>query len=178
MQSSDVYFDPSDVEIHRDPYATYQRLRDEAPLYYNDRHDFYAVSRYDDVERGLADRDTFTSGRGNVLEFISANGHTSLAANLRRTPRRCLQFRRLVGERLHPVEIALGLQLVEVRQDSDHVVRQQPGQIGGEALPHHDAQHRDVGGVVRHGVCGHLPAVGTQRMRYVELGIAGITVSR
>jgi hypothetical protein len=40
-----------------------QRLRDEAPLYYNDRHDFYAVSRYDDVERGLADRETFISGR-------------------------------------------------------------------------------------------------------------------
>ena len=51
MQNSDVYFDPYDVEIHCDPYPTYQRLRDEAPLYYNDRHDFYAVSRYDDVER-------------------------------------------------------------------------------------------------------------------------------
>ena len=72
MQNSDVYFDPYDVEIHCDPYPTYQRLRDEAPLYYNDRHDFYAVSRYDDVERGLADRDTFKSGRGNVLEFIKS----------------------------------------------------------------------------------------------------------
>jgi cytochrome P450 len=72
MQNSDVYFDPYDVEIHRDPYPTYQRLRDEAPLYYNERHDFYAVSRYDDVERGLADRHTFISGRGNVLEFIKS----------------------------------------------------------------------------------------------------------
>lgn len=72
MQISDVYFDPYDVEIHRDPYATYERLRDEAPLYYNERHDFYAVSRYDDVERALADRATFTSGRGNVLEFIKS----------------------------------------------------------------------------------------------------------
>jgi cytochrome P450 len=58
MQTSDVYFDPHDVEIHRDPYPTYQRLRDEAPVYYNERHDFYAFSRYDDVERGLADRQT------------------------------------------------------------------------------------------------------------------------
>jgi cytochrome P450 len=64
MQTSDVYFDPYDVEIHRDPYPTYQRLRDEAPVYYNERHDFYAVRRYDDVERGLADRQTFISGRG------------------------------------------------------------------------------------------------------------------
>jgi len=66
------YFDPYDAEIHRNPYPTYQRLRDEAPLYYNERHDFYAVSRYDDVERGLADRQTFISGRGNVLEFIKS----------------------------------------------------------------------------------------------------------
>jgi cytochrome P450 len=72
MQISDVYFDPYDAEIHRNPYPTYQRLRDEAPLYYNERHDFYAVSRYDDVERGLADRQTFISGRGNVLEFIKS----------------------------------------------------------------------------------------------------------
>ena len=72
MQISDVYFDPYDAEIHRNPYPTYQRPRDEAPLYYNERHDFYAVSRYDDVERGLADRQTFISGRGNVLEFIKS----------------------------------------------------------------------------------------------------------
>ena len=33
----------------------YRRLREEAPLYYNEPHDFYAVSRFDDVERGLLD---------------------------------------------------------------------------------------------------------------------------
>jgi len=50
----------------------HKRLRDAAPLYYNERHDFYAVSRYNDVERGLADRETFISGRGNVLEFVKS----------------------------------------------------------------------------------------------------------
>ena len=72
IQTSDVYYDPYDVEIDRDPYPTFRRLREEAPLYYNDRHDFYAVSRYDDVERGLVDRTTFISGRGGVLEIIKA----------------------------------------------------------------------------------------------------------
>jgi cytochrome P450 len=72
VQTSDVYYDPYDVEIDRDPYPTFRRLREEAPLYYNDRHDFYAVSRYDDVERGLVDRATFISGRGGVLELIKA----------------------------------------------------------------------------------------------------------
>jgi cytochrome P450 len=72
VRTSDVYYDPYDVEIDRDPYPTYARLRDEAPLYYNDRHDFYAVSRYEDVERGLVDRTTFISGKGGVLEIIKA----------------------------------------------------------------------------------------------------------
>ena len=50
---SDVYYDPYDLEIDADPYPVYRRLRDEAPLYYNERHDFFAVSRADDVERVL-----------------------------------------------------------------------------------------------------------------------------
>lgn len=69
----DVYYDPYDVGINRDPYPVYRRLREEAPLYHNDQHDFYAVSRFDDVERGLVDRETFISGRGAILEFIKAN---------------------------------------------------------------------------------------------------------
>ena len=38
-----VYWDPFDREIAVDPYPIYTRLRAEAPLYYNDRHDFYAA---------------------------------------------------------------------------------------------------------------------------------------
>jgi cytochrome P450 len=68
----DVYYDPYDVDINADPYPVFRRLREEAPLYYNDAHDFYAASRYDDVERGLKDRETFISGRGGVLELIKS----------------------------------------------------------------------------------------------------------
>jgi cytochrome P450 len=71
-QTSDLSYDPYDVEIDRDPYPTFARLRDEAPLYYNEQYDFYALSRYDDVERGLVDRDTYISGRGGILEIIKA----------------------------------------------------------------------------------------------------------
>lgn len=70
--ASDVYYDPYDVAIDRDPYPTFKRLRDEAPLYYNEPHDFYAVSRYADVERCLLDRDTYISGRGGILELIKS----------------------------------------------------------------------------------------------------------
>jgi cytochrome P450 len=71
--TSDVYYDPYDVDIARDPYPVFRRLREEAPLYRNDKHDFYAVSRFEDVERGLVDKETYISGRGAILEFIKAD---------------------------------------------------------------------------------------------------------
>jgi cytochrome P450 len=69
----DVYYDPYDVEINAHPYPVYRRLREEAPLYYNQTHDFYALSRYEDVERGLLDAHTYISGRGAIIEVIRAN---------------------------------------------------------------------------------------------------------
>ncbi|WP_413467680.1 cytochrome P450 [Mycobacterium sp. RTGN3] len=50
----------------------FRRLREEAPLYYNAQHDFYALSRYDDVNRALVDHDTFSSARGAIIELIKA----------------------------------------------------------------------------------------------------------
>lgn len=72
MNVAALTYDPYDAEINADPYPVFRRLRDEAPLYYNEVHDFFAVSRYDDVERGLRDRGTFISGRGGILELIKA----------------------------------------------------------------------------------------------------------
>ena len=70
---SDVYYDPYDFEIDADPYPIWRRLREESPLYFNDRYNFYAVSRFEDVERGLLDRETYISGRGAIIELIKAN---------------------------------------------------------------------------------------------------------
>ena len=70
---SDVYYDPYDFEIDANPHPIWKRLRDEKPLYYNERYDFFALSRFEDVERGLVDWETYRSGRGSVLELIKAN---------------------------------------------------------------------------------------------------------
>ena len=51
LTSSDVYFDMYDRDLYASPYATYQRLRDEAPLYYNEQYNFFAVSRHEDAAR-------------------------------------------------------------------------------------------------------------------------------
>ena len=66
------YYDPYDFDIDADPYPVWKRLRDEAPLYYNEKYDFYAVSRYADVERCFVEWETYSSAKGSVLEIIKA----------------------------------------------------------------------------------------------------------
>jgi len=70
---NDVYFDPYDVEINADPYPAFARLREQSPLYYNEQHDFYALSRFADVNKALVDHETFSSARGAIIELIKAN---------------------------------------------------------------------------------------------------------
>ncbi|MEM9173707.1 MAG: cytochrome P450 [Myxococcota bacterium] len=67
---TDLYYDPYDFAIDEDPYPIWRRLQDEAPLYYNEKYDFYALSRFDDVEAGLKDWQNLSSARGSVLEII------------------------------------------------------------------------------------------------------------
>lgn len=67
-----AYYDPYDVDINNDPYPAFKALRDEAPVYYNEPYDFWALSRFDDIDRALRDHDTFISGRGGILELIKA----------------------------------------------------------------------------------------------------------
>ncbi|XVQ15188.1 cytochrome P450 [Spirillospora sp. CA-255316] len=73
MSESDLYYDPYDVEIDRDPYPTYRRLRDEAPLYYNERHDFWGLSRFADVDAALKDNKRLSSAKGDILEVVKAD---------------------------------------------------------------------------------------------------------
>ncbi|HMQ27063.1 MAG TPA: hypothetical protein PKA98_13820, partial [Acidimicrobiales bacterium] len=73
INESDVYYDPYDAQIDADPYPVWKRMRDEAPLYWNEQHEFYALSRFDDVERALVEWQTYLSGKGTILELIKAD---------------------------------------------------------------------------------------------------------
>jgi cytochrome P450 len=64
------YYDPYDHEIDVHAQEVWRRLRDEAPLYRNERYDFYALSRYDDVLEALVDTATYSSAHGILLEMI------------------------------------------------------------------------------------------------------------
>jgi cytochrome P450 len=72
VESRALYYDPYDYEIDVDPYPVFKRLRDEAPLYRNDKHDFWALSRFDDVKAAATDWRTYSSAKGTVLEIIKS----------------------------------------------------------------------------------------------------------
>ncbi len=63
-------FDPFSDTFFDDPYSTYARLRDEAPVYFNETYGFYAVSRYSDVVAVHADPVRFVSSYGVTLEML------------------------------------------------------------------------------------------------------------
>lgn len=67
-----VQYDPYSRELVANPWATYRRMRDEEPLYYNEEHDVYVLTRFTDVEAGFKDWETFSSKRGDILEFVKA----------------------------------------------------------------------------------------------------------
>jgi cytochrome P450 len=70
VHTTDLYYDPFDFDIDDNPYPIWRRLRDEAPLYRNEKYNFYALSRYEDVARELHNWDTYRSGKGSTIDII------------------------------------------------------------------------------------------------------------
>ena len=66
----EIRYDPYDPELQLDPYPMFRRMREEAPLYYNEEYDFFALSRFDDVEAAFKDHQTFSSAKSDILELI------------------------------------------------------------------------------------------------------------
>ena len=70
---SDLVFDPYDPETAMNPYPLAQRLRDEAPLYHDEKLGFYLLSRFDDIQKAHVEREALISGRGVTLGTLMAN---------------------------------------------------------------------------------------------------------
>jgi len=66
----DLTYDPFDPDIDRDPYPIWRRLRDEQPVYWNEKYEFFALSRFADVWQGYHDTATFSSTHGVMLEAL------------------------------------------------------------------------------------------------------------
>ena len=77
MSAAEIVYDPYDYAIDADPSPIFKRMRDEAPVYYNEQYGFYALSRFDDVLAGSLDHETFSSNRGsgnNAIYRKAADG--------------------------------------------------------------------------------------------------------
>jgi cytochrome P450 len=94
-----LVYDPYAYEIHEDPYPTYKRLRDEAPVYYNPDLDFYALSRFHDVWNAIQEWETYSSAEGVSLERGSGTRPPMIIAM---DPPRQQKLRRLVSKAFTP----------------------------------------------------------------------------
>ncbi len=129
---SDLYWDPFDTELDDHPHEVWRRLRDDVPVYRNDRYDFWALSRYADVEAAHRDPATFSSAHGTVLDimgpdmsstgliiFMDPPEHTILRAlvSWAFTPRRMAEMenevREICAELLDPFVGAEGFDYVQ-----------------------------------------------------------------
>ena len=103
----DLYYDPYDYDIDADPHPVWKRMRDEAPLYRNDRYDFYALSRFADVHNASLDIETFSSAKGTVLELMDHGQETyPFPLMIFRDPPEHSQLRKLVSRAFSPRRIA------------------------------------------------------------------------
>jgi cytochrome P450 len=70
MTKPKVVFDPFSEEFFTNPFDIYRRMREDAPLYYNEKEDFYALTRHEDVAGALKDHETYSSSRGCDLAMV------------------------------------------------------------------------------------------------------------
>lgn len=70
MTKPKVLFDPYSEEFFTNPFEIYRRMREEAPLYYDEKEDFYALTRHVDVAAALKDFETYSSSRGCDLAMV------------------------------------------------------------------------------------------------------------
>ncbi|NND67679.1 MAG: cytochrome P450 [Halioglobus sp.] len=104
-QAVEPYYDPYSFEIDENPYPWFKRLRDEAPLYYNEKYDFYALSRYEDVLEASKDWTTYSSARGTVLELLDVPVEHLPQMIIFMDPPQHSRLRRLVSRGFSPLQI-------------------------------------------------------------------------
>ncbi|MGA7419009.1 MAG: cytochrome P450 [Acidimicrobiales bacterium] len=99
------YWDPLDESLKDDPYPTWRRLREEAPAYHNEKYGFWALSRFEDVERAHRDPLLYSSAHSTVLEMMTDEAQLEgMMINL--DPPEHTVLRRLVSKAFTPRRMA------------------------------------------------------------------------
>jgi cytochrome P450 len=102
----DIYWDPFDPKLRDDPYPLWKRMRDEAPLYHNERHDFWVLSRYADVEAAHKDHKTYSSAHNTTIEMMVDEPNVDSGMFIGLDPPTHTQYRGLVSRAFTPRRIA------------------------------------------------------------------------
>jgi cytochrome P450 len=97
-----VEYDPTSWEIQEEPYPVYQWLRDEAPVYHNEKMGFWAISRFQDVWDATLDWRSFTSIYGQTLEKTGS----TLPMLISMDPPQHTRVRTLVAKAFTPRRVA------------------------------------------------------------------------
>ncbi len=104
-QPDDLYWDPLDESLKADPHPVWRRLRDEAPVYHNEKYGFWALSRFEDVERAHREPKRYSSAHGTVLEMMTDQAqHEGLMIFL--DPPEHTTLRRLVSKAFTPRRVS------------------------------------------------------------------------
>ncbi|MFD0366068.1 cytochrome P450 [Nocardia sp. GCM10030253] len=72
MPPGELEFDPFSEDYFNGPYETYRRMREDAPVYYSKKYDFYALSRHADVAAAHKNFDTYSSADGVDLGSVQS----------------------------------------------------------------------------------------------------------
>lgn len=103
---TNLRWDPFDRALHKEPYDVWRRLRDEAPVYYNDEYGFYALSRFADVVEASLDTDTFSSEHGITLDGIGADPWPSPRPMIMMDPPDHTSLRKMVNRTFFRTQVA------------------------------------------------------------------------
>lgn len=106
MTTSELIFDPFSEEFFTSPWEIYERLREEAPVYYNAEHDFYALSRHEDVAAAFKDHQTYSSAYGLDLAMVKSGEPLPMKMIILMDPPEHRQMRSLVNKVFTPRAIA------------------------------------------------------------------------
>jgi cytochrome P450 len=102
-----IHFDPYDHHLQDDPYPTYARLRVEAPLFHEEEHDFWVISRHEDINRAFRADGPYSNRMGVVLDESAWNRHAhTVMSFLAMDPPQQTRLRKLVSAGFTPRRVA------------------------------------------------------------------------
>ncbi|MCZ4499334.1 MAG: cytochrome [Marmoricola sp.] len=100
-------FDHYDHALQDDPYPTYARMREEAPLYHNEEHDFWVISRHADVREAFRVDDVYSNKMGVTLDKSAWNSNAHIVMSfLGMDPPQQTRLRKLVSRGFTPKRVA------------------------------------------------------------------------